>query len=142
EGHFWTAANMGALAEGFGVSAGLKYRKAIKEELEFVLKTNPSFEQGSADRALGRWYDKVPGLFGGDNKKAEEHLLASLKYNPSSTSSNYFLAELWLDHGRRNDAIRALQTVLACPPDPDWEPENQEFKMKAKQLLDRLGSRR
>jgi hypothetical protein len=140
EGHFWTAANMGALAESFGVRAGLKYRGPIKEELETVLRIDAAFEQGSADRALGRWYQKVPGLFGGDDRKAEEHLRASLKYNPNSTSSNYFLAELLLEHSRRDDAIAALRAVLACPYDPDWEPENQEFKTKATELLKKLGA--
>ena len=37
EGHFWVAANMGALAESFGLRQGLKYRGAIKDELETVL---------------------------------------------------------------------------------------------------------
>jgi tetratricopeptide (TPR) repeat protein len=142
EGHFWTAANMGALAESFGIRAGLKYRKPIREELETVLRIDPAFEQGSADRALGRWYQKVPGLFGGDDRQAEAHLRASLRHNPLSTSSNYFLAELLLDHKRRDEAIAALRAVLACPFDPEWEPENQEFKAKARQLLDRLSAPR
>src|SRR5205823_10534163 len=86
EGHFWIAANMGTLAESFGLRAGLKYRKSIKEELEAVLRIDPAFQQGSADRALGRWYFKVPRLFGGSSKAAEEHLRASLKYNPKSTA--------------------------------------------------------
>ena len=59
EGHFWVAANMGALAESFGMRQGLKYRGDIKEELETVLRLDPAFQQGSADRALGRWYFKV-----------------------------------------------------------------------------------
>src|SRR6478735_2805105 len=29
EGHFWTAANMGALAESFGIRQGMKYRRPI-----------------------------------------------------------------------------------------------------------------
>ena len=82
EGHFWVAANMGALAESFGMRQGLKYRGDIKDELETVLRLDPAFQQGSADRALGRWYYKVPGLFGGSNKKSEEHLRKSLTYNP------------------------------------------------------------
>ncbi len=82
EGHFWTAANMGAMAESFGMRAGLKYRGAIKRELETVLKLDASFQKGSADRALGRWYYKVPGLFGGSRKKSEEHLRKSLMYDP------------------------------------------------------------
>ena len=34
EGHFWLAANMGALAESFGVRQGMKYRGPIKDALE------------------------------------------------------------------------------------------------------------
>ncbi|PYR71584.1 MAG: hypothetical protein DMF86_25570 [Acidobacteria bacterium] len=79
EGHFWTAANMGALAESFGLRQGLKYRGAIKDELEAVLRLDPAYLQGSADRALGRWYFKVPGLFGGSLRKSEEHPLAHVQ---------------------------------------------------------------
>ena len=82
EGHFWLAANMGALAESFGLRQGLKYRGDIKAALLTVLKLDPAFQQGSADRALGRWYYKVPGLFGGSNKKSEEHLRAVAHLQP------------------------------------------------------------
>src|SRR5581483_9168815 len=79
DGHFWTAANMGALAESYGLRQGLKYRKPIKEELETALRLDPTYLQGSADRALGRWYFKVPGLFGGSHSQAIEHLRRSLE---------------------------------------------------------------
>ncbi len=52
EGHFWMAANMGALAESSGLRAGLRYRGDIKERLETVLSLDPGYQQGSADRAL------------------------------------------------------------------------------------------
>jgi len=135
EGHFWIAANMGALAESFGMRQGLKYRGDIKDELLTVLKLDPGFQQGSADRALGRWYFKVPGLFGGSNKKSEEHLRKSLTYNPNSSASHFFLAETLLDLGRKADAKTELQLVIDGPIDPDWAPEDREFKAKAKQLL-------
>jgi tetratricopeptide (TPR) repeat protein len=137
EGHFWIAANMGTLAESFGLRQGLKYRKPVKEELETVLRIDPGFQQGSADRALGRWYFKVPGLFGGSHKEAEAHYRASLKYNANSTASHYFLAELLIDDGRKQEARAELQKVLDAPLDPDWTPEDQEFKEKARQLLKR-----
>ena len=92
--------------------------------------------QGSADRALGRWYFKVPGLFGGSDKKSEAHLRASLKYNPNSTASHFFLAELLLDNGRKAEARAELQKpLLDAPLDPEWAPEDQEFKEKARKLL-------
>src|SRR6266704_6839910 len=72
EGYFWMAANMGALAESYGLRQGIKYRKPIREALETVLRIDPAFQQGSADRALGRWYFRVPALFGGSRKQAED----------------------------------------------------------------------
>jgi hypothetical protein len=135
EGHFWMAASMGALAESFGVRQGLRYRGAIKDALQIVLKIDPAFQGGSADRALGRWYFKVPGLFGGSKQQSEAHLRASLKYDPQSTASHFFLAELLIDQGRDRDAASELNAVLAAPINPDWEPEDREFKDKAKTLL-------
>jgi tetratricopeptide (TPR) repeat protein len=138
EGHFWMAANMGALAQAYGLRAGARYRKPIKEALETVLRIDPAFQQGSADRALGRWYSKVPGLLGGSSKHAEEHLRASLTYNPNNTASHFFLAELLIDQHRDAEARAELQKVLDAPLDPDWTPEDQEFKQKATVLLGRL----
>ena len=135
EGHFWIAANMGQLAEDHGVRQGIKYRGEIKDELLTVLKIDPAFQQGSADRALGRWYYKVPGLFGGSMKKSEEHLRKSLTYNPESTSSHFFLAETLIDQDRTADARAELQRVIDAPLDPDWTPEDKEFKAKARALL-------
>jgi tetratricopeptide (TPR) repeat protein len=138
EGYFWMAASMGGLAESYGLRQGIKYRKPIKDALETTLKIDPAFQQGSADRALGRWYYKVPGLFGGDRKRAEAHLRASLKYNPTSTVSHFFLAELLDDEGRKPEARAEYQAVLDSPLDPDWAPEDREFKEKAARALQRL----
>jgi hypothetical protein len=135
EGHFWLAANMGALAESFGMRQGLKYRGDIKAALLTVLKLDPAFQQGSADRALGRWYYKVPGLFGGSNKKSEEHLRRSLTYNPNSTASRFFLAETLIDLGRKAEARTELERLREGPVDPEWAPEDREFKDKAQRLL-------
>jgi tetratricopeptide (TPR) repeat protein len=141
EGHFWIAANMGALAESAGIRAGLKYRKPVKDELETVLRLDPGFMAGSADRALGRWYFEVPGLFGGSNTKAEAHLRASLKYDDQSTVSHFFLAEVLLDEGRKDEARAELQRVLGATVDPEWAPEDNDYKTRAGALLRKLGTK-
>ena len=135
EGHMWLAASMGALAESFGLRQGLKYRGEIRSELETVLRIDPAFEQGSADRALGRWYYKVPGLFGGSNKKSEEHLRRSLTYDENSAASRFFLAETLFDLDRKADAMAELQRVVDGPVNPEWAPEDREFKEQAAALL-------
>jgi uncharacterized membrane protein len=128
DGHFWIAANMGALAESFGLRQGLKYRGDIKDELETVLRLDPAYLQGSADRALGRWYFKVPGLFGGSDKKSEEHLRKSLTYAPNSAASLFFLAETLIARGQKEEARTVIQKLQDAPIDPDWAPEDREFK--------------
>ena len=138
EGHFWMAADMGAMAEAFGLRAGIRYRGPVKRELELVLKLDASYQQGSADRALGRWYFRVPRLFGGSKDKALEHLKRSLVHAPESTASHYFLAETLLEMDRPDEARREAQRVLDAPLHPDWTPEDREFKRKAKALLDSI----
>ena len=135
EGYFWLAANMGGLAETQGFSAGLKYRTPIREALERVLTIDPSWQQGSADRALGRWYYKVPRLFGGSKDKSEAHLRKSLTYNPQSTATWLFLADTFDAMGRDADAHAALKRVLDVPVDPEWAPEDREFKAQAARRL-------
>ena len=138
EGHFWLAANMGALAESFGMRQGIRYRGPIKDALLTTLKIDPGFLDGSADRALGRWYYKVPGLFGGSNKRSEEHLRKSLTYNPNSVISHLFLADTLADMGRKDDARKEYQAAIDAPFDPDWTPEDRRFKEQAKQILAKL----
>ena len=138
EGHFWLAADMGAMAEGFGLRAGIKYRGPIKKALETVLMIDAGFLQGSADRALGRWYLKVPRLFGGSKDKSVEHLKRSLGYDANSTATHFFLAETYLEMDKKDDARRELQAVFAAPLNPEWTPEDKEFKEKAAALLKKL----
>lgn len=138
DGHFWVAANMGALAESFGLRQGIKYRGAIRDELQTVLTIDAAYLQGSADRALGRWYYKVPGLFGGDKKKSETYLRKALAYNPQSVITRLFLAETLIELDRPAEARKELEAALAAPDDPEWIPEDRRFKQQAKELLAEL----
>ena len=137
EGHFWMAANMGALAESYGLRQGLRYRGQIKDALERVLRIDPAYLAGSADRALGRWYHLVPALFGGSEAKSEEHLRKSLTYNANSILSRFFLAETLFERGKDADALEELRTVIAATPDPEFEPEDREIQQKAADELAR-----
>lgn len=138
DGHFWMAANMGGLAEAHGLRQGIRYRGQIREALELAKRAQPSYLDGSPDRALGRWYFKVPRLFGGDLDASERHLRAALAYNPRSIISLLFLAETLDGRGKRAEARTVLQTLLDTPPDPEWAPEDARFKAQARELLARL----
>ncbi len=135
DGHFWMAANMGALAEAHGLRQGMKYRVPLKASLEAALAAEPGYLDGSPDRALGRWYFKVPRLLGGDRKLSEVHLRKALTYNPESVMSLLFLAETVAALERPAEARALLQAAIAAPVDPDWVPEDTRFQARARQLL-------
>jgi tetratricopeptide (TPR) repeat protein len=131
EGHFWTAANMGALAESYGLRQGIKYRGPIKDALEQVLKIDPAFQKGSAYAALGRWYHMVPGLFGGSETKSEEYLRKALTYDSDGILAHFYLAETLFERDKDAEAIEELKKVAAAVRNPDFDPEDREFQMKA-----------
>src|SRR5262245_16020181 len=142
EGYFWTAANMGALAESYGARQGLKYRGAIKDALERVVQIDPAFQKGSAYSALGRWYHMVPGLFGGSESKSEEYLRKALTYDSASILPRFYLAETLFERDKDSEGIEELKKVIAAPRDPDFEPEDREFQAKAAaELTKRSGKR-
>jgi hypothetical protein len=138
-GHFWLAANMGRLAESFGMVQGLKYRGRIKAELERVLAIEPGWQGGSAEAALGQWYFEVPRIFGGNRSKAEELLRRALTYDAGNRSALSALADLLIAAGRNGEARAVLREVLDAPSDPEWIPEDTEFKEKAARRLKTLG---
>lgn len=131
QGHFWMAANMGALAESYGSRQGLKYRGAIKDALERVAQIDPAFQKGSAYSALGRWYHMVPGLFGGSESKSEEYLRKALTYDPEGILPHFYLAETLFERDKDAEGIEELKKVIAAPRNPDFDPEDREFQGKA-----------
>jgi tetratricopeptide (TPR) repeat protein len=139
EGHFWMAADMGMLAESFGLSQGLKYRGRIRAELERTIAIDATWDEGSAEAALGEWYATVPGLFGGDKKKAEEHLRRAVAINAESRTALIDLAELLIDQGRTSEARPLLRRAVDAPIDPDWAPEDRADARHAADLLATLG---
>ena len=135
EGHYWLAADMGALAEGFGMGQGVKYRSRIKSELERVAAIDDKWEQASAVTALGRWYYLVPRLFGGSRSKADEHYRRALDAFPQSVTALYFLAESLVAQHRTPEARQLLQRVQDVPAEAEWVPEVRDFKRKGVDLL-------
>jgi hypothetical protein len=140
EGHFWWAANLGRIAES-GMMAGKKYKDEVRSELEKVMAIKPGWQAGSAESALGQWFLKVPSWFGmgGDDKKGIDLLRRALTYGPHSIHVQYSLAEALADDKKtRPEAIALLQKAIAETPDPEFLPEDKQYKAKASELLAKL----
>lgn len=138
EGHFWLGVNYGLYGESHGMFKALSLINPIKEEMNEAMAINENCECGGPQRVLGRLYAKAPWFKGGSKSKAIESLKKSMELCPHDTQTRMFLAEVYLDDGRKDLAIEQLTAILKVEPDPGWIPENKENKMLAEKMLAQL----
>jgi tetratricopeptide (TPR) repeat protein len=139
QGHFWTAADMGTLAQSFGLSQGIKYGGTIKRELETSIRLAPGWQNGSAESALGRFYEAAPWIAGGSDSKAETWYRKAIAIGPENRNALWSLAHLLLDHKRAEEAKPLLRRVIDAPDAPEWIPEDRELVAQATVALRKLG---
>lgn len=139
EGHFWLGMAITFHAEVKGVIYSLNALPEVKKEMDFVIARDPGYLGGGAHMLLGRISYLVPGLLGGSNREAIRQLETALKYGPRQWNNHVYLAEVYIDVGRTEEARRLLLQILAGPADPDVLPEYDEVRHKAERLLEKIG---
>ena len=135
DGHYWHGVNNGMYGDTRGVLKSLSLVKPIKNAMNKVIELDRSYEEGGADRVLGRVYYKLPGFAGGSKDKSLEHLLKSLEYGPNDAVTRIYLAETYLDMKEKEKAREQLEFVLNLPPDDRWTVAVKENKEVARELL-------
>lgn len=135
DGHYWLGVNNGKYGESKGVMKSLSLVKPIKESMFKIIEVDRSYEDGGADRVLGRVFFKVPGIAGGSKDKSIEHLEKSKELGPEDPITRVYLAETYLAKDRVEDARAELEYVLNMPDDPRWVSGVTEAKMDAAELL-------
>lgn len=139
EGHFWLGASYGLLAEESNLLEGFRLIDPTRKEMETVVKLDPSYELGSGLQILGRLYFRAPFFKGGDKQKSIEVLEDCLKRYPDNFLTMLYLAESYEAVGRREEARRLLEKIIAMCPDPDYGPELADNQAEARQMLAKLG---
>jgi tetratricopeptide (TPR) repeat protein len=142
EGHYWLGVNYGTYGEAKGVLKSLSLVKPIKDEMAKVLAIDPAFDDGGADRVLGRVYYELPGFFGGSKQKSLEHLLKSKEMGPRVGLTRIYLADTYLAIKDVEKAREELEFVIAMEPDPKLIPETTEEKEMARKRLEGKGFRK
>jgi tetratricopeptide (TPR) repeat protein len=136
EGHYWLAVNYGSYGEVKGVLKSLSLVKPLKAELNKVLEIDPAYDDGGADRILGRVYYELPGFFGGNKKKSLEHLLKSRDLGPRVGITRLYLADTYLALDDIEKARAELEFVIGMEPDPKLIPETADEKVLARKRLE------
>jgi tetratricopeptide (TPR) repeat protein len=137
EGHFWTGANEGVLAEDSSLWTGLRLISPVRNEMQIVMKIDPNYQQDGAERILGRLYYEAPFFKGGDKQLSIRLLQDCLKRYPDNSLTLLYLADSYLAVGRRQDARKMLDRMLALCPDPIYEPELLDNQAAARERLKR-----
>jgi tetratricopeptide (TPR) repeat protein len=141
EGHFWLGASWGKYAEARGGLKAWRLTKKLRAEMETVLKLRPDYEDGAAYLALGELDRRLPGLFGGSKSRARAYLEQGVRVAPHNLDLKLELATLSADEGRREDARRLLEEILAAPADPVHPGADHEVRAAARRMLTQMGPR-
>lgn len=136
DGHYWHGVNNGKYGETRGVLKSLSLVKPIKRAMNKVIEIDRSYEDGGADRVLGRVYYKLPGFAGGSKDKSLEHLLKSKEYGPDDAVTRIYLAETYLAIKQKDKAREELEYVLNMEQDSRWITAIDENKEVARELLE------
>lgn len=136
DGHYWLAVNYGSYGEVKGIIKSLSLLKPLKAEVARVLEIDPAYDDGGADRILGRVFYEVPGFIGGDKKKSLEHLLKSREIGPLVGITRIYLADTYLALGEVDKARAELEYVVGLEPDPKLIPETADEKILARKKLE------
>lgn len=136
-GYFWLATNQGLYGETKGLFSSMNMRKEIRANFEKAVQLDETYYGGGPLRGLGRWDFRVPGMMGGDKKRSAQELEKALKIAPGNSLTKLYLAETYLETGRKNDAKTQLEEILTMQPDPRWSVEHRENIDEAKKLLEK-----
>jgi len=135
-GHVWWAAAQGRLLEQRNMVAAAAGVAQVRRENERALELDPGCALASF--ALGRMYEELPRLLGGNLKKAERFLRQGVTSDPNYTVIRLELARVLARQGRREDAVTELRRLLAVttPTEPAENALND--RPAAVALLQRL----
>jgi hypothetical protein len=137
---YWHATNLGRWANAQDITVVLSYKERIYNIMEMVLRFDPNFFYGAADRYFGAYYSIAPSFAGGDLDKSQSHFTASLKIAPDYASTYILVAE-FLAPKKQDEKLfdENVEKVLAMPDAiiPGMEAETVAEKKKAELLKKR-----
>ncbi|GJL69184.1 MAG: hypothetical protein NPIRA06_18190 [Nitrospirales bacterium] len=114
EAHFLYAANLGSAAELEGLVAAALTIQKLKKHVHRVLELDP--ENVQAHHMLGRMYEELPWVLGGDQEVAGDHLKMAVSLDSHYAPAGLDLAKWYLKHEQNLEAVRELTRVVNTPP--------------------------
>jgi tetratricopeptide (TPR) repeat protein len=141
EGHYWLAMNLCGQADEGGSLLGHRLLPRILEELKRAVALDEAYDQAGAHRVLGRIYYEAPGwpLSVGDIQKSLQHLKASVRLAPATSTNHLYLAQTWLRLQDNLAATQELEQVLKSTRYAVKPQDLEEDRREARRLLAEIG---
>lgn len=112
EGLYWYAVDLGSYGLAKGVMAAAKGAGPGMDALKKAMSIDPTYQYYGSSRILGRYYQELPGLMGGSNKKALALLTTATDKAPQFRSNWLFLGRYYLSVSDYQNALDACQKAV------------------------------
>lgn len=136
EAHFWFAINKAAIGKINGVLNSLFMVADLKKEAQKTIELNPN--HAGAHMLLGEIHKSLPGLLGGDKKKAIEEFKTAIEKDSIHTPSYIALAKTYRDIGETEKAKEIANKLLSFKTTRDTRRFEIYDKEEAEKLLKEL----
>jgi tetratricopeptide (TPR) repeat protein len=135
DGQFWYAIDMGSYGLAYGVFAAASHARDGMHALEQVMiSTKPDYQWYGSYRILGKYYEELPGIFGGSNKKALALITAATTKAPQFSNNWVFLGQFYNKTGEYNKALDACKQAVAQKPQ-DGKFEEKRYIREANECI-------
>lgn len=131
EGYYWYAINLGSYGLAKGILAAASNAKDGMAALGMARQLDPNYQWYGSSRILGRYYQELPRIFGGDSAKALALLIEAATKAPNFKNNWVFLGNYYLSKGEYGKALEACNTAYSMPAVAD-KYEELRYKNEAK----------
>ncbi len=134
EGQYWYAVDLGSYGLAKGILASASNAKDGMAALRQAIAIDPSYQWYGSSRILGRYYQELPGLFGGSYDKAIELLKTATDKAPQFRNNWVFLGQYYLKTRDYQNALTACQKALSLP-NQDGKYEEMRYSREANECI-------
>ena len=134
EGHYWYAINLGSYGLAKGILSAAVHAKDGMNALKKANELDPTYQWYGSSRILGRYYQELPGIFGGSNKKALEMFTEATTKSPEFDNNWLFLGRFYLYSKEYAKALEACNKAVELPAQ-DGKAEEARYKREAKDCV-------
>ncbi|MEN6474402.1 MAG: hypothetical protein ABFD81_10335 [Syntrophaceae bacterium] len=142
--HYWQARNLSGWLRGAGMFKRMRYTNRMtalqlfcSRENAFYYYNGPALDMGML-MAQGDWVSRQRAKRTGITPQVAFCMLdlAAMLY-PDSLAIPYVKAQLLVHEGKKDEAVKTVEHLLARNPDTDWftAPENHCYRRMARRLL-------